>query len=595
MNVRMITRKCLIPALLFWIIALTLTATEKIPSNCPVLRADYRPPGKTVLARSNLGAITESELVMNLVINDHPDPNMFARFREEKDPRRKSLIRENLKKEILSYETVRRFSRQAPSSARGDIESLRMRYLMYPVYEWIWVDRVLKPQVKIEEMDIRSYYKRNRERYQRPASVKLQLMYLPASLDLPELERQKILGRIEDLREKAIAGQNFQLLVTQHSGSHPGTDPAGIMEIAKSDRYNRFYEEASALKKGDYSPVFQREEGFYFLRCLEKKEQIPIPLSEVREEIHRRLEAHALRFIYYMELDKLKKKFRSYTAGGNWDYIRPSQIMVKVKKFKMTKEEFWQLFPGVMKKEFTVDNRYIREMTRKIQNLETIRQDVERKKLDSDPLVSLGRRIAAENLSFQHYLDDRLASLKSATDQDLREHYEKKPELSFVRMWKETNQIKGEIVNPDQYKPPAFREIMEKMKKDFRSLLEEAAEKIEKKEKIVLPENLFKDLFRKYSTDQYVFDLNEMGRVYPDESPDVWKVLREIENGEFSEPATILHFIYCYLIVDSFAGKQLPLEDVRDSVEKDLVETRIQREKEKIRDISGLEFEPVLK
>ncbi|MCX7000586.1 MAG: peptidyl-prolyl cis-trans isomerase [Candidatus Sumerlaeota bacterium] len=578
-------------------------------SQSPPLHADYAPPSQTILATSIPGSIPESDLMLFLAITKDKEPNIFARFMQERDPQQKEELKEKVKKAVQSYMFTWELSRMAPPSSEPEnVATLRLRLKSYPAYEFIWVEEVLRPIVRITDKDIQAYYNDNKTKYQRPESVKLRLLFLPAPLSLPEIERQKIRIRIEELYKKAQQRGEFESIVRENSSPFPGVGPDGIMVIDRGKTYNRFYDEARLLKEGTFSPVFQREEGFFFLQCLEKKEMEEIPLEEVQADIRRQLEATSLRYLYTLEWEKLEKKYQPTLIWIPWEEMKDNSTLIHVGNFKMTKDEFWHLFPAVVGENFTIDKSLIQSQADIIRQYECIRKDVERKKLDSHPYIKLGTIIAAEQIAAERYLEQKTIPLKTVTADDLKLYYKKRPDLSTLKAWREAIHLVGEINQPDQYPPDAIGGVREKLKTTFGSLLAEAKGIIadeqkkreeQKRDAIGLSSSLFANLLKKYSDDKFLFRIYDLKRQMPETDPELWTTLKSLSPGEFSNPVTHLNLIYCYYVGKRFDGERLPFEKVKNTLESKLIEERIKESRQALRESilkqSALAFEPILK
>jgi len=586
-----------------------VSRTQWMESQSPPLHADYAPPSQTILATSIPGSIPESDLMLFLAITGDKEPNIFARFMQEKDPRKKEELKEKVKKAVQSYMFTWELSRMAsPSSEPENVATLRLRLKSYPAYEFVWVEEVLRPIVRITDKDIQAYYNDNKTKYQRPESVKLRLLFLPAPLSLPEMERQKIRIRIEELYKKAQQRGDFESIVRENSSPFPGVGPDGIMVVDKGKTYNRFYDEARSLKEGTFSPVFQQEEGFFFLQCLEKKELEEIPLEEVQADIRRQLEATSLRYLYTFEWEKLEKKYQPTLIWIPWEEMKDNTTLIHVGNFKMTKDEFWHLFPAVVRKNFTIDKSLIQSQANIIRQYECIRQDVERKKLDSSPYIKLGTTIAAEQIAAERYLEKQTIPLKTVTADDLKLYYKKRPDLSTLKAWREAIHLVGEINQPDQYPPDAIGGVREKLKTTFGSLLAEAKGIIadeqkkregQKRDAIGLPSSLFAVLLKKYSDDKFSFRIYDLKRQMPETDPELWTTLKSLSPGEFSNPVAHLNLIYCYYVGKRFDGERLPFEKVKNTLESKLIEERIKESRQALRESilkqSALIFQPILK
>jgi len=563
---------------------------QNIQSDCPALKIEYTAPGRAVLARFRDQAVTEEDLLLFLTLSKAGAPNLYNRFQKVQNPKEKAELKEKIKDAIRSYVTTRELSLKYSSEKKHDkIVNLKKRMLAYPAYELVWVDQILRSKIRIRDEDIVAYYRRYKEKYERPASVRLRLFYVPAPRVLPELERQKIRQKIEEFRARALEGEDFEYLVKTYSSSFPGTDKKGIMEVYKSETYNRFYEEARAIKINRFSPVFSREHGFFFLQCLDKKDPEVIPLSSVKKEIRQILKARSLRFLYSIELDKLIKKYHPGFHWCPWDEMKNAHILIRIGKLKITKTDFWQLFPEIIGEDFSVNKQDIFENAQTIHRFECIRMEVEKKLKSPIPFIKTAEIIASDLFQATRFLEVRLASLKTVSDEELKEYYDNNPNLATEDAWREIKQVVGEVINPVQYDDQALVDVLQKMEINFERLRREALKIVEKeKEKYstappeasedpYFPISLFKDLLKKYSTDLYKFEIRDIGRVHSDSAPDIWQQLEPLHSGEFSEIERTLHFVHCFYVETAHKGQIKPFEEVKRELRKHLVQSRMEK------------------
>jgi hypothetical protein len=594
--------------IVFFVSFYCVLGAQEVKSSCPALQPDYSPPGETILARSSLGTISEADIFLLLTITRDKDPNIFSRYQNAINPRDKKELLDRLQDIVKSYVFIRQLSQENPSGEQGDFEQLRLRLRSYPLYELVWVEEILRTNLNIREEDLIAYYRRNSDIYERPASVKVRIMYLHAPRVLPELERQKILRNIETLRERTLAGENFEYLVKTYSSFYPGTTEDGVMEVFQSDTYNRFYEEARAIKVKAFSPVFQREDGVFFLECLEKKDPEVIPLASVKKEILRILKAKALRFLYAFEWNKLAEKYHPVYHWSHWDEMKDSHVLVRVRKLRITKADFWRLFPEIISENFFLNEPLILEKVKMIHQYECIRLEDEKKKLKDHSLIVRGTLIAQDQLNVERYLESLFASHKTVSDQDIKQYYEDHPELSTVNTSKRVRQIVGEVINPIQYDNKALQDIFLKMEANFHFLLKEAEdllkqqkETISKDDKTVYPDfpsSIFEDLLKKYSTDLYKFEFRDIGMVRPEDSGKIWPVFENLMPGGFSPVEKAMPFVYCYYIENFDPGERKSFSEVAEQIKKHLIQSRMEKAaqdlKNKIIQKTGLQFEQVI-
>lgn len=136
----------------------------------------------------------------------------------------------------------------------------------------------------VTDLQISTYYHKNIERFHEPAKVKLREILIPSGPEGAKLA--------DDVRAQAAAkntSENFDQLATKYSkddfrvmGGEVGWKHQGSMdpEIEK---------EASALRPGQLSPVFETKTGYHLLRVEGKCAERVVPLIEIRKKIREQL------------------------------------------------------------------------------------------------------------------------------------------------------------------------------------------------------------------------------------------------------------------------------------------------------------------
>lgn len=575
-----------------------------LESQCPALMKDYRPPKDQLLAETGSEKITDTDLLLYLAMDKSRHPNIFNRYVIEEDLSEKGSLLKKIREEITALFVDRQLAMNAPAPEEGPrINNLRLRIESYPLYELVWVEEILSPMVEIKKEDVIGFYRRHQERYTDPPQVKIRIMFLPAPEELSELQRQKINTQIEKYHDMVSKADDFTSLVLSYSTPYPGSTPEGIMEIVKGDSYNRFFDEAYDLKQGDLSPVFQTEEGYFFLKLLEKQEPSEVPLSSVEEEIRRQLHIRSIQYLYELEWEKLDKKYKPYTRVTPWSEMKDDQILIRVADLEITKGEFLSLYPEVITETFDVDDTLKGVLAGKIHQYECIRAEVENRGLGAHSCITKGLPIAENRIAAKRRIDEFLDPLKIPSEEDLKEFYENKPDIGRIMAWREVKHLVGEISRFEQRNSQEQFEIIDRMEKDFEQIISDArkiiSEEIQKKEgEKWFPSVLFAKLLQKYSQPDYQFVIYDLGRVTKESNPDIWPDISLLSPGEFTSPRKVKGFIYSYYIERSNKGRRKPFDEVKEEVEAKYLEERLfQAERalrEKILENVQIKYKPIL-
>jgi peptidyl-prolyl cis-trans isomerase SurA len=161
------------------------------------------------------------------------------------------------------------------------------------------VNREIGSRVNVTPQDIERYYKEHAEDYTRPEQVRVRHIFLPLSPAATPQQEQEVLAQIEDIRNRALAGEDFATLADTYSLG-PGAGQGGDLGYFKKGQMAPEIEEvAFALKPGDISQPFRTNAGVHLLKVEEYTEAGLQKLDpETTEQIKRKLYNEALRQRY---------------------------------------------------------------------------------------------------------------------------------------------------------------------------------------------------------------------------------------------------------------------------------------------------------
>ncbi len=168
--------------------------------------------------------------------------------------------------------------------------------------------RAVKSDFVISPDKVEAYYRKNVSQYSSPEEIRLSMIVLrpgDESSDNP-VEAKRTMAR--EIRAKLAEGADFAGMAQMYSDdgtSELGGDWGWIDRKTLNEQLNNA---AFALKPGELSDVIQIGDSFYILRVEARKAATTKPLSELREEISKKLfeEERVRRQEHW--LDGLRKK-----------------------------------------------------------------------------------------------------------------------------------------------------------------------------------------------------------------------------------------------------------------------------------------------
>jgi peptidyl-prolyl cis-trans isomerase SurA len=161
------------------------------------------------------------------------------------------------------------------------------------------VNREIGSRVNVTPQDVERYYKEHMSEYAQPEQVRVRHIFLPLSPVAPTDEEKATLAHMEDIRKRALAGEDFGQLADTYSRG-PGVGQGGDLGYFKKGQMNKEIEDvAFTLKPGEVSQPFRTGAGVHLLKVEEHAQSGQQQLNdETTEEIKRKLYNDALRQRY---------------------------------------------------------------------------------------------------------------------------------------------------------------------------------------------------------------------------------------------------------------------------------------------------------
>jgi peptidyl-prolyl cis-trans isomerase SurA len=161
------------------------------------------------------------------------------------------------------------------------------------------INREIGARVNVTPQDVERYYKEHAEDFVQAEQVRVRHIFLPLSPMAPSDEEKAVVSQMEDIRRRALAGEDFAVLADTYSQG-PGAGQGGDLGYFKKGQMAPEIENvAFSLKAGEISEPFRDGSGVHLLKVEEYTGEGQQELTpEVAEEIKRKLYNDALRSRY---------------------------------------------------------------------------------------------------------------------------------------------------------------------------------------------------------------------------------------------------------------------------------------------------------
>jgi len=193
-------------------------------------------------------------------------------FKINKEKIKETLLEEMIDDCLLAQEALKRdyFSKDK------DLQNTFKKYQRYFLVT-LFKQKIIAPQVKIKEEELKEYYHHHQEQFKSPTQYKLSLIKV-----LTKEEAEKI-------REELIAGADFSLLAKKKSKASSAKKGGKLGWVSEDKLPDRIKKAIKNLKCGDISPVIEDNGKYIVLKLEEKKLGRKLPYEKVKMDIEKKL------------------------------------------------------------------------------------------------------------------------------------------------------------------------------------------------------------------------------------------------------------------------------------------------------------------
>lgn len=586
------------------------TKKEKSQTPSPVaeikfyaVENDYRPVANPqTLATYSTGEITETELFLYLLLTGKDSPALFYDYVNSTDFNLRGEMAKKIREYLqeIAYYKLLAQQRGWGLTPRTGLELKKLRVRLHPLYDYVWVDQVLKPQVKVLDEDIKLYYQQHINEFKHPEQVRVQTIYLKAPANKPLEERLKVRRKLEEIYQQIQAGEDFGELAKKYSEAKSAPQGGELPLFSRGVYPKEFEEVAFSLEPGQISMIQDFKDGFYILRCLEKIPPRDLTLEQASPHILTKLQQTQLKLRHNYELKKLLEESAPVIDTINFEFRAEDYPVVKVQKFQLTKAELLSLFPQIYKG-MLLDMNYLKKVAHQVATYETIAQYCERQKLTTgNKLLELGGFFTNILLDGEAVEQEQIKTKLQISEQDERNYYEQhKAELGAADFYY-LYQFVGEVKNPEKYSADEMAKQMKLLRQKIEDFL--AKQKVElANKKLSLLEAALKGEQQKLAEpgalpqaqeivnavkaledEQFSFSVKDMGFININDLPQIKDLVRGLTAAEFSNVSQNEQYFVWFYVAD--VKTELPFEKLKPVVFLRLLDERRQNAMKELRE-----------
>jgi parvulin-like peptidyl-prolyl isomerase len=143
-----------------------------------------------------------------------------------------------------------------------------------------YFDMICKDAARPGEADSKAYYAEHADEFTIPEMVHAAHIVQHPTPDMP---MEKVYAELLNVRERLMAGEDFNGLAEEYSQCQDGGHDLGY--FARGQMVQAFEDVAFKTKIGEYSDVFQTEFGYHILTVLDHKPEAVQEYEDVRYDI----------------------------------------------------------------------------------------------------------------------------------------------------------------------------------------------------------------------------------------------------------------------------------------------------------------------
>ncbi len=207
------------------------------------------------------------------------------------------------------YDTNEAFLRELESAGEtmSDLRT-RLRKQMLSRTMAIRKMREFEDGVVVSESEVAQYYEDHKDDFRHPERVQVSQIFIASPAG--SADRAVAKARLEQLRDEAVSGTEFEELAIEYSEA-PGAEDGGIIGwVQRGDLVKPLEDAAFGLESGQLSEVIETDSGFHLLTIGKKEAAGLATLDEARKEIGPLIRSQIAAERYQKWIDELKKRSR---------------------------------------------------------------------------------------------------------------------------------------------------------------------------------------------------------------------------------------------------------------------------------------------
>ncbi len=420
----------------------------------PLYYGTYDGSEDRLLAETQAGAIREKDFLLFLVMKRSPMPDQLNQYLTESDYRLRQELRERLHLELEEY-ALMMAAPDLPMTHKHPtaIDAAAAETFVYPVYDWVWSDWVVKSELGLTDLDLRKFYHNHAEKFIRPELIQTRVIFLRASYDEGTRSFEDAEDLLLDLSQQIRDGADFGALAAQYSEAPSGKQGGQLPLSHEGAFFAEFEDVVGDLDEGEMSEPFQGVGGMYLV-LLEKRlpAQLP-PFSAIRDDVQEALQPHALRYRQAFNVSRLRQFGKNAFRPQAFDSANPEAWLVQVGDYRLTSADFLRIYPEVLTPDAMTNRKSVSERAGGIFFGELMKAECVLRNLMSDPRLVRAKALAPRMLRARRLTAEKMQPFLAPTEEQLRQFHSDHPELFEAIPRRAMVQISVTLREPETMEP----------------------------------------------------------------------------------------------------------------------------------------------
>jgi peptidyl-prolyl cis-trans isomerase C len=147
------------------------------------------------------------------------------------------------------------------------------------------IDTDIAPAVSVTDQESTEFYDSNQGYFFSPAQVRASHILILLSPDAGEEEKSQARSRMDGIRERIAAGEDFAELANQFSEDGSSANGGDLGFFQKEQMVKPFADAAFSLDVGELSEVVTTQYGLHLIQVTDRREESVVPFEQVQMQI----------------------------------------------------------------------------------------------------------------------------------------------------------------------------------------------------------------------------------------------------------------------------------------------------------------------